>query len=196
MVILPSCTVSWRHMKHCYYGSRQQSTPWPRVYNFALPRTWSQSVRETLQTDNREWTYIYLDLRLARMLVLLLQLTANGALTKLSAEHAHGFLSLQVYRAGTNMIKNDVMDCPRHCLGRRCSSSDRRHSKRIPVISGGPISKWLSGVAGMQWFRACRVANRTNETIQRTQSLKYKQLPNTNRACNICRGWWQLLRAL
>ena len=40
------------------------------------------------------------------------------------------------------------------------------------------------------------MANHTNLNIQHTQSLKYKQLPIANRACNVCRGWQQLLRVL
>jgi hypothetical protein len=85
---------------------------------------------------------------------------------------------------------------PRLCGGRRCSISDRRHSKWFPVACGGWMSKILRGVAGMLWFRACRVANHTNQNIQHTQIRKCKQLPNANRACNFCRGCKQLLRVL
>ena len=89
MVIVSSCTVSLKHtIKSCYYGSRQSPTPWPRVHHLALPRMWSQSLWETLQTDKRKWTYLYLYVRLARIL-LLLQRAANRTLSKLSAEHGH-----------------------------------------------------------------------------------------------------------
>ena len=56
--------------------------------------------------------------------------------------------------------------------------------------------KILNGNAGMLRFRACRVANHTNQNIQRTQSHKYKQLSTANRACNVCRVYEHLLRAL
>jgi hypothetical protein len=54
----------------------------------------------------------------------------------------------------------------------------------------------MSGAAGRPWFRVCMMVDRTNPNIRRTQIRKYRQLPDVNRACNVCRNCWQLSRAL
>jgi len=131
MVLLPSCTVSERHMMTpCHCGSRQPPTPSPRVHHLALPRMWIQSLRETLQTDNREWTYLYLYLRLPRLL--LLQPAASGADSKLNAEHAHCLFIVADVASRYKHVQEWRHRLSPDCGVRRCSSSDRRLSKWIP----------------------------------------------------------------
>ena len=172
-------------MRPCYCGGRQPPTHSPQVHHLALSRMWSESLAETLQTDNREWIYLYFYMRLARLVLMLPQQAASGALLKLSAENA------QWCRCSKQLQKRSrvTLSCaPWLWGGRRFSSTARRHSKRVPVVCGGWMYKILSGVAGMLWFRACRVVNCTKQNILHTQSRKNKHLPNANRACNVCRG--------
>ena len=145
-------------------------TSWPRVHHLALPRMWSQSIRETLLTDNREWPYRYLYLRFARLLLLLLQPAASGALSKLSAEQAHClFIVAGVASRCKTCSRMTSSFVPRLCGVRRCNSSDRRHSKWVPVVCGVWMFKILISVAGMIWFRACTMVNHTNRNIQHTR---------------------------
>ena len=81
---------------------------------FAHPRTWIESLRETLQTCNREWIYLDLYLRLAWLLLLLLlplQRSARGTL-QTARNMRTAFFILAGVASSTIMFTNDVMDCP------------------------------------------------------------------------------------
>jgi len=61
------------------------------------PLEWNQRRGDILLPDICEWTYFYLYLRLARLL--LLQLAASGTLSKLITEHAHCLYIVEVVRS-------------------------------------------------------------------------------------------------
>ena len=170
-----------------YCGSRQLPNLWPWVHQLALPRMWSQSLRGTLQNVIRERTYLYLYLRTCRTVSP--PTGRKRALSKLSAEQANCLFIV----VGVASRYKHVHEW-RHRLSPCCVEGV--DAAVVPVVCGGWMSKLLNGVAWMLWFRAFRVAKQTNQNIQHTQSRKYKELHNANRACNVCRGWQHLLRIL